>query len=61
MKNTTVVKKYLLIGAVAIIFIIMYKISDDIGKQKAVSSIRFLKFNEFFPYSRSKIQLIEIF
>ena len=48
MINSTVVKKYLSIGAVAILFILMYKISDDIGKQIVVSSICFLKFNNFF-------------
>ena len=42
MINATVVKKYLSIGAVAILFILMYKISDDLGKQIAVSSIYFL-------------------
>lgn len=59
MINSIVVKKYLSIGAVAILFILIYKISDDIGKQKAVSLICFL-IQRFFPYSRSKIQLIEI-
>ena len=48
MINATVVKKYVSIGAVAILFILMYKISDDIGKQIAVSIIYFLKFNDFF-------------
>ena len=32
MINATVVKKYLSIGGVAILFILLYKISDDIGK-----------------------------